>query len=141
MVNKAIILGNLGADPETKFTGNGTAVANFTVATTERWKDQSGQQQEKTEWHRVVAWKRLAEICGEYLHKGSKVYIEGSIQTRQWEDQQGQKRYTTEIVAREMKMLDSKPTGGQGNQGGYGQEQGGQDSYKQPVTTGNDVPF
>ena len=108
MINKAIIIGNLCADPETRFTQNSTAVSNFSVATTEKWKDSNGQQQEATEFHRIVAFARLGEICGEYLSKGSKVYIEGRIQTRQWEDRDGNKRYTTEIVAREMKMLDTR---------------------------------
>ena len=108
MINKAIIVGNLGADPEIRYTNSGSQVATFNVATTERWRDQSGQNQESTEWHRIVAWARLAEICGEYLHKGSRVYIEGRIQTRKWQDQQGNDRYTTEIVAREMKMLDRR---------------------------------
>lgn len=111
MINKATIIGNLGSDPEVRFTQGSTAVANFTVATSEKWKDKDGQQQEQTEWHRIVAFARLGEICGEYLSKGSKVYIEGRIQTRQWDDKDGNKRYTTEIVAREMKMLNSK--GGQ----------------------------
>jgi len=115
MVNKAIIIGNLGGDPEIRYTQSGDAVANFTVATTEKWKDQQGQQQEQTEWHKIVAFKRLGEICGEYLGKGSKVYVEGRIQTRQWDDKDGNKRYTTEIVAREIKMLDSK-RGQQSNQ-------------------------
>ena len=117
MVNKAILIGNLGGDPEVRYTQSGTAVANFSLATTERWKDKDGQQQEQTEWHKIVAFARLGEICGEYLSKGSKVYIEGRIQTRQWEDKDGNKRYTTEIVAREMKMLDSK--GQQSTGGGY----------------------
>jgi single-strand DNA-binding protein len=110
-VNKVIIVGNLGNDPETRYTPSGDGITNFTVATSESWKDrETNQKQEKTEWHRVVAFKRLAEICGEYLKKGSKVYIEGKLQTRQW-DKDGQKHYTTEIVAREMQMLDSKPQG------------------------------
>ena len=108
MINKAIIIGNACGDPEVRYTQNGSAVANFSVATTEKWKDQQSQQQEQTEFHRVVAFARLGEICGEYIKKGSKVYIEGRIQTRQWEDRDGNKRYTTEIVAREMKLLDSK---------------------------------
>ena len=108
-VNKAIILGNLGQDPEVRYTQSGTAVANFSVATTETWKDKNtGEKQEKTEWHRCSAFGKLAEICGEYLHKGSKVYIEGKIQTRKWQDQSGQDRYTTEIVLSEMQMLDSR---------------------------------
>ena len=116
MVNKAIIIGNLGGDVDVRYTQSGTAIANFNVATTEKWKDKDGQAQEKTEWHRVSAFARLAEVCGEYLGKGSKVYIEGRIQTRQWEDKDGNKRYTTEIVAKEMKMLGSK--GGDGGGGG-----------------------
>jgi single-strand DNA-binding protein len=104
-VNKAILVGNLGRDPEMRTTQSGTQVANFTIATSEQYTDQSGQRQEKTEWHRIVTFGRLAEICGQYLHKGKQVYIEGRIQTRQWEDQNGQTRYTTEIVAREMQML------------------------------------
>lgn len=109
MINKAILVGNLGADPEIRYTDNGTAVCNFTIATTEKYKDEK-----KTEWHRVVAWGKLAEICAEYLKKGAKVYIEGKIQTRKWQDQSGNDRYTTEIVAKEMQMLDSK-----GSQGEY----------------------
>ena len=108
MLNKVILIGNLGADPEVRYTQSGTAVANFSLATTEKWKGQDGQMQEQTEWHKIVAFSRLGEICGEYLSKGSKVYIEGRIQTRSWEDKDGNKRYTTEIVAREMKMLDSR---------------------------------
>ena len=138
MVNKAIIIGNLGGDPEVRYTQNGSAVANFNVATSERWKDQSGAPQEKTEWHRIVAFARLGEICGEYLSKGSKVYIEGRIQTRHWDDKDGNKRYTTEIVAREMKMLDSKPSQGSGGASGGG-------SYNEPPQAeprmGDDVPF
>jgi single-strand DNA-binding protein len=118
MINKAMLIGNLGADPEVRYTQNGTAVASFNVATTERWKGQDGQMQEQTEWHRIVAWAKLAEICGEYLHKGSKVYIEGKIQTRKWQDKDGADRYTTEIVARDMKML--TPKGGEGGRQGGG---------------------
>ncbi|MFH1006485.1 MAG: single-stranded DNA-binding protein [Candidatus Latescibacterota bacterium] len=110
-VNKAILIGRLGADPELKYTPSGSAVVNFTMATDESWKDASGAKQERTEWHRIVAWRKLAEICGEYLKKGSRVYIEGQLQTRSWE-QDGVKRYTTEIVARDMQMLDAKATGG-----------------------------
>ena len=112
-INKAIIVGNLGRDPEVRYTANGNAIANITVATTESWKDkQSGERQEKTEWHRVVFFGRLAEIAGEYLKKGSQVYIEGRLQTRKWEDKSGQERYTTEIVASEMQMLGSRGGGG-----------------------------
>ena len=109
-VNKAIIVGNLGRDPEVRYTANGSAVANVTVATSESWKDkQSGERQERTEWHRVVFFGRLAEIVEEYLKKGSQVYIEGSIRTQKWQDKEsGQDRYTTEIVARDMQMLGSR---------------------------------
>ena len=111
MINKAIIVGNLGADPELRYTQSGTAVASFRVATTERWKGQDGQMQEQTEWHSCNAWGKLAEICGKYLQKGSKVYIEGSINTRKWQDKTGADRYSTEIKVREMKMLDSRGGG------------------------------
>mgnify|MGYP000709068614 CR=1 FL=1 len=126
-VNKVIIVGNLGKDPEVRFMPNGGAVANITVATSDTWKDkQSGEQKEKTEWHRVVMFGKLAEIAGEYLKKGSKVYLEGSLQTRKWTNQQGQDQYTTEIVLQGfngvMQMLDGKSSG----QGGFqGQQQGG----------------
>lgn len=111
MKNLVILIGNLGDDPAVRYTQSGAPVASFRVATTERWKGQDGQMQEQVEWHSIVAWKRLAEICGEYLHKGSKVYIEGKLQTRSWEDNNGVKKYTTEIVAREMQMLDSRGGG------------------------------
>ncbi len=107
-LNKAMIIGRLGADPEVRYTQSNTAVANMSVATTERFKDRNGEQQERTEWHRVVAWGRTAEICQQYLKKGSLVYFEGPIQTREWEDKDGQKRYTTEIKALTMQMLDSR---------------------------------
>lgn len=105
-VNKVILVGNLGADPEVRYTGNGNAVANLRVATTDAWKDkQTGEKQERTEWHRIVLFGRLAEIAGEYLRKGSQVYLEGRLQTRKWQDQDGSDRYTTEIVANDMQML------------------------------------
>jgi len=111
-VNKAIILGSLGQDPDVRYTASGAAVANISIATNEQWKDkESGEMQERTEWHRVVFFGRLAEIAGEYLHKGSQVYIEGRIQTRKWQDKEGNDRYTTEIVANEMQMLGSKSGG------------------------------
>lgn len=107
-VNKVIIVGNLGQDPDTKYSAGGAAITNISVATSESWKDkQTGQAQEKTEWHRVVFFNRLAEIAGEYLKKGSKVYVEGKLQTRKWQDQSGQDRYSTEIIANELQMLDS----------------------------------
>jgi single-strand DNA-binding protein len=111
-VNKVILIGNLGRDPEIRYTPNGGAVANVTIATSENWKDKNtGEPQERTEWHRVVFFGRLAEIVGEYLKKGSKIFVEGRLQTRKWQDQQGQDRYTTEIVANEMQMLDSRGGG------------------------------
>jgi single-strand DNA-binding protein len=138
MKNLAILIGNLGADPETRHTQSGTPVTTFNVATTERWKDQSGKQQEATEWLRIVAWRKLAEICGEYLQKGTKVYVEGKITTRKWQDQDGNDRYTTEIVAREMKIL----SGGRQKEGGQ-QGQQNQDNYPDPPYggMGEDVPF
>ncbi|WP_444891765.1 single-stranded DNA-binding protein (plasmid) [Microbulbifer sp. TRSA001] len=127
-VNKVILIGNLGNDPETKYMPSGGAATNISLATSESWKDkQTGQPQERTEWHRVVFFNRLAEIAGEYLRKGSKVYVEGSLRTRKWQDQQtGQDRYTTEIVADEMQMLD-----GRGEQGGYPQGATGQSAQQQ----------
>lgn len=108
-INKVILIGNLGADPEVRYMPNGSAVANVRLATTESWKDkETGALQEQTEWHRVAFFNRLAEIAAEYLRKGSKIYVEGQIRTRKWQDQAGQDRYTTEIIGREMQMLDSK---------------------------------
>ena len=115
-INKVILIGNLGQDPETRYLPDGNAVTNVSVATSKSWKDRdSGQTNERTEWHKVVFFRRLAEIAGEYLHKGSKVYIEGELRTRQWE-KDGQKHYTTEVVANEMQMLDSR-----GDSGGFNQ--------------------
>jgi len=157
-INKAILIGNLGADPETRYTAGGTAVTNANIATSDSWRDKSsGEMQERTEWHRVVFFARLAEVAGEYLRKGSKVYVEGRIQTRKWQNKDGIDQYTTEIVANEMQMLDTKggqgggsaPFGGggqqrpqqsgggqQGGQGGGqqggGQQGGGQPQYQQP---------
>ena len=107
-LNKVMLIGRLGADPEIRYTPSGSAVANFRMATTERWTSKEGEKQERTEWHKIVAWRKLGETCGEYLHKGSLVYIEGSLQTRDWEDRDGNKRWTTEIVAYRMQMLDRK---------------------------------
>ena len=108
MVNKVMLVGRLGKDPEVRYTPDGTMVATFTMATNEQWRDKNGEKVEKTEWHRIVTYRRLAEICGSYLSKGSLVYIEGRLQTRSWEDKDGNKRSTTEIVAQNMQMLDSK---------------------------------
>jgi single-strand DNA-binding protein len=112
-VNKVILIGNLGGDPELRTTPSGTSVATFTLATNESWTGKDGVKQEKTEWHRIVAWGKLAEICGQYLSKGRQVYIEGRLTTRSWEDKQGVQRKTTEVIARDMQML-----GGRGDQGG-----------------------
>ena len=113
-LNKVMLIGNLGRDPEIRYTASGGAVANLAIATTDSWRDkQSGEQQERTEWHRIVMFGRLGEIAGEYLKKGAKVYVEGRLQTRKWQDQQGVERYTTEIVAADMQMLDSR--GGAGS--------------------------
>ena len=115
-INKAIVVGNLGRDPEVRYSANGNAIANVTIATTDSWKDrQSGERQEKTEWHRVVFFGRLEEIAGEYLKKGSQVYVEGRLQTRKWEDRDGNERYTTEIVAADMQMLGDRGGGGGGD--------------------------
>jgi single-strand DNA-binding protein len=123
-VNKVILVGNLGQDPDVRSMPNGNAVTKINVATGETWKDKNtGQQQERTEWHRVVAFARLAEIMGEYLRKGSKVYIEGSLRTNKWQDQSGQDRYTTEIVANDMQMLDSRGGGTAPMGGAYNQAQ------------------
>lgn len=127
-VNKVILVGNVGQDPEVRYTAGGSAIANLSIATSEAWRDkQSGQMQERTEWHRVVFWARLAEIVGEYVKKGSKIYVEGRLQTRKWSDPQGVERYTTEIVASELQLLDGRgaggpqPGGGDDSYGGYGQ--------------------
>ena len=140
-VNKVILIGNLGADPETRFMPSGGAVTNVRLATSETWKDkQSGQMQERTEWHRVVFFNKLGEIAGEYLKKGSKVYIEGSIRTRKWQGQDGQDRYTTEIVANEMQMLDSRGSGqGDSNMGGGG-AYGGQSPQSSAPAQGSSAP-
>ena len=118
-INKVILVGNLGNDPEVKYMPNGGAVTNISIATTDSWKDKNtGDKQERTEWHRVVFFNRLAEIVGEYLRKGSQIYIEGSLRTRKWTDQSGQDKYTTEIVAKEMQMLGSRQGGGAASMGG-----------------------
>jgi single-strand DNA-binding protein len=120
-INKVILVGNLGKDPETRYMPNGKAVTNFSIATSESWTDkQSGDKQERTEWHNIVMFEKLAEIAAEYLRKGSQVYVEGSLRTRKWQDKEGKDRYTTEIVARDMQML-----GGRGGAGGGGMSGGG----------------
>lgn len=125
-INKVILVGNLGNDPEVRYANNGSAIANISVATTDSWKDKNtGEQQERTEWHRVVMFNRLGEIAGEYLKKGSQVYIEGRLQTRKWQDQSGQDRYTTEIVASDMQMLGGRGGGGMEAGSGHGGGTGG----------------
>ncbi len=133
-VNKAILVGNLGKDPELRYTPSGTAVATFSLATTERYKDRDGNRQEKTEWHNIVAWRQLAEICGKFLHKGKQVYIEGKIQNRSYDDRDGNRRYITEIVADQMQMLGSRDDNQGGGGQGYNQgsnRSGGSQSYNQ----------
>ena len=116
-VNKVILVGNMGNDPEVRYMPNGNAVANLSLATSESWKDQQGQVQERTEWHRLVMYRRLAEIAGEYLKKGSQIYVEGKLQTRKWQDQQGQDQYTTEIIVDQMQMLGGRQGGAQNGNG------------------------
>ena len=141
-VNKVILVGNLGKDPELRYAPSGMAIANFSIATTETWKDKSGAKQEKTEWHKIVAFNKLAEICGEYLNKGKQVYIEGKIQTRQWEDKDGNKRYTTEIVAQTMQFLGAaggKGAAPQSASGGGAQEEA--PPMENPPAELDDIPF
>jgi len=146
-INKVILVGNLGQDPEVKYMPNGNAVCNITVATSESWKDKnSGEMQERTEWHRVVFFRRLAEIAGEYLKKGSQVYLEGRLQTRKWQDQQGQDRYTTEVIADNMQMLGGGGRSGGSAEFGGGQSKGGSQSAPAPASMDNgytdeDIPF
>ena len=149
-VNKVILIGNLGADPETRAMPSGSSVANLRIATTESWRDkQSGEQQERTEWHRVALFGRLAEIAGEYLRKGSQVYIEGSLRTRKWQDKQGNERYTTEIVANDMQMLGGRGGAGGGGGGGpapresadYGAPAGGGGGSGEGTDFDDDIPF
>jgi single-strand DNA-binding protein len=141
-VNKVILIGRLGGEPESRQAGS-TTVANFTIATSEKFKNQQGEFQERTEWHRIVAWGRLAEICSQYLHKGSQVYVEGRLQTRSWE-KEGAKQYTTEIVINDMQMLDGKPMGGYGEGGaqGFERQQGNppQPQYQQESSDAPSLP-
>jgi single-strand DNA-binding protein len=137
-VNKHIIVGFLGSDPEVKFISTGKAVANFNVATTEKWNDEQGQKQEKTEWHRIVIWGRLAEVAGEYLKKGSQVYLEGKVTHRKWQDQDGNDKYTTETVVTQMQMLDRVPGAGSGGRPvdrssqNEGAKRNSADQYREP---------
>ena len=147
-VNKVIIVGNLGADPELRYTQGGQAVANFRVATNEKWTNKEGEGQERTEWHRIVVWGRQAENCEKYLSKGRQVYVEGRLQTREWEDRDGNKRYTTEIVAQNVQFLSggAGPGGGGGGGGGGGRDYGSQGDPGPPPDfdqsfDDDDIPF
>ena len=143
-INKVIIVGNLGQDPDTRYMPSGAAVTNFTVATNESWKDkQTGEQKERTEWHKVAMFGRLAEIAAEYLRKGSQVYVEGKLRTRKWQGQDGQDRYTTEIIADEMQMLGGRGGAGGGGSFGGGGQQGGSSAPPQPGPDDfdDDIPF
>ncbi len=139
-INKVILIGNLGRDPELRYTASGQAVANFTIATTESRTNKGGDRQDFTEWHRIVAWGRLAEICGEYLSKGRMVYIEGTLRTRSWEDKEGRKRWTTEVLARNMQMLGPS---GEKDSSTTGAGEGLTDDFEIPDTFGSedDIPF
>jgi len=148
-INKVILIGNLGADPEIRYMPNGSAVANISVATNDSWKDkQTGELQERTEWHKVSLFDKLAQIVGEYLKKGSKVYIEGSIRTRKWQDQSGNDRYTTEIIANSMQMLDSKefkPStnnfSNNSNNIGMNSSAKNTENMQETMTENDDIPF
>lgn len=154
-LNKVLLLGNLGRDPEVRYTASGKAVATFTVATSSRWKDQDGNDQERTEWHRVVAWGRLGEVCGDYLSKGKQVFVEGRIQTREWEDQDGNKRTTVEIIANDLIMLggggyseDRRPDDSPRRQGGPSSSRAAgapqrrsEDRMREPAPPEDDIPF
>jgi single-strand DNA-binding protein len=146
-VNKVIIVGRLGADPEVRTVGNGNTVTRLSIATSENWVDKEGQKQERTEWHRIVVWGKLAEICGKHLSKGRQAYVEGRLQTRSWEDQQGQKKYSTEIVASTVQFLGA---GGEAREGGYasqsngrgGDDFGAQDFGPEPsFDSSEEIPF
>jgi single-strand DNA-binding protein len=138
MVNRVFLVGRLGRDPEMRHTGSGTPVANFSLATNESWNNQSGERQERTEWHNIVVWSKLAEICNQYLSKGQLVYIEGRLQTREWDDRDGNKRRTTEIVASGMRMLSSRNEEG-GSRQSVGVAEGGQ--QMDAGITDDDIPF
>ena len=141
-LNKVMLIGNLGKDPEVRYTAAGTAVASFALATSERFKNKNGEWEEKTEWHNVTLWARLAEIAGEYLSKGKTVYIEGRLQTRKWQDRDGKDRYTTEIVGEKMQMLSGKGEGGGGRQGAGRAAESQEPGYEEPVfNPDDDIPF
>jgi len=145
MINKVILIGNLGADPELRYTQSGTAVATLNIATSRKWKDKDGNQQDETEWHRVIVWAQSAEFCGNYLSKGSKVYVEGRLQTRKWQDQSGNDKYTTEIVSNLLQNLTPRASEGGSGGGGYEEPPMPQEQPFGGSTggggTGEDVPF
>lgn len=138
-LNKVMLIGNLGKDPEVRYTPSGQAVASFNLATSEKFKNKSGEWEERTEWHRVTLWARLAEIAGEYLSKGKTVYIEGRLQTRKWQDNSGNERYTTEIVGEKMQML--SPKGERRGSDGPSETSGGGGGYEEPPFQDDDIPF
>lgn len=142
-INKVILVGNLGQDPEVRYSANGNPVANFSMATSESWNDKEGQRQERTEWHRIVAWGKLAGICGEYLTKGRQAYVEGKLQTRSWEDREGRKRYTTEVVASQVLFLGNREGASAGDRAevGLSRSEAGKYDYGPPPMTDEDVPF
>lgn len=144
-VNKVILVGRLGQNPEVRYTPGGAAVANFSVATNESWTDKSGQKQERTEWHKVVVWGKLAELCNQYLTKGKQVYLEGRLQTRQWQDKEGQTKYTTEVQAQTVQFLGANAGAGAGADRGAGSSaeapQFGGDAGGAPSFTEDDIPF
>lgn len=139
-VNKVILIGNLGKDPEVRYTASGTAVGNFNIATNETWNNKEGKREERTEWHRIVCWAKTAELCGEYLSKGRTVYVEGRLQTREWNDKDGNKRYTTEIVAQTVRFL-----GGRGDSAGKPAPENAEPkaavSAAEPIDVEDDIPF
>ena len=140
-VNKVILIGNLGRDPELRYTKDGKAVANFTVATNDRWRDREGNNQERTEWHRIVVWDKQAENCAQYLQKGRSVYIEGRLQTREWEDKEGQKRQTTEIVAQQVTFLGSRDAGSRSASASTSASAAGPPGPEPAPAEGDDIPF
>lgn len=145
-VNKVLLIGRLGSDPEIRYTPSGAAVANFSLATNESWNDKNGQKQERTEWHRVVVWGKLAQLCGEYLRKGRQCYVEGRLQTRQWQDKEGQTKYTTEVIATTIQFLGAggERSANPGMSAGGGQKSGddfSQVRMEEPSFTEEDIPF
>lgn len=145
-INKVIIVGNLGKDPELRYTPQGQAVVNFPVATSENWTDKGGQKQERTEWHKIVVWGKLGELCSKYLSKGRKAFIEGRLQTRAWDDKEGQKRYTTEIVANNVQFLDSAAGSGAERSSSHGGQSdtdpfGQAPDFDQAPSASDDIPF